>query len=414
MTNRRVVVTGLGAITPIGNSVKEFWEGLLAGKNGVGPFTRFDASDYPTRFACEVKNYNGEEHFDRKEAKKLERFVQYSIVAAKEAIQDSGLNLEEEDLDRFGVYIGSGIGGIQTIEEQHTVLLERGMKRVSPFLIPKLIANMASGQVSIYFRLRGPNSCIVTACATGTHSIGEAFKVIQRGQATLMLAGGTESALTPLGVAGFCNMKALSERNDAPERASRPFDKDRDGFVMGEGSGVVVLEDYEHAKARGARIYAEVAGYGLTGDAFHITAPSPGGEGAARAMKMAIDDAGLQPADVNHINAHGTSTPLNDKLETLSIKKVLGEHAYKVPITSNKSMIGHLLGAAGGVEAIATCLTITHGIIPPTINHENPDPECDLDYTPLKARKAEVTCALSNSLGFGGHNTSLLFCKMED
>jgi len=413
MTNRRVVVTGVGALTPIGNTAKEYWEGLIAGRNGAGPITRFDCSDYPTRIACEVKGFKGEDHFDRKDTKKLENFVQFSIVAAREAVADSGLDLAKEDLNRFGVYIGSGIGGIQTIEEQHTILMQRGMKRVSPFLIPKLIANMASGQVSIFLGLKGPNSCIVTACATGTHSIGEAFKVIQRGQAPLMLAGGAESAITALGMAGFCNMRALSERNDSPQTASRPFDLNRDGFVMGEGSGVLLLEELGRAKARGARIYAEVTGYGLTGDAFHITAPDPQGDGAARAMQMAIEDAGLTPDAIDHINAHGTSTPLNDKLETLAIKRVFGERASNIPVTSNKSMVGHLLGAAGGVEAIATCLSLYNGVIPPTINYETPDPECDLDYVPNTARKAAVTCALSNSLGFGGHNTSLLFRKYE-
>jgi 3-oxoacyl-[acyl-carrier-protein] synthase II len=413
ISNNRVVITGLGAITPIGNTVDEFWKGLLEGRSGAAPFTRFDASAYPTRFACEVKGFIGEDHFDRKEVKKLEHFVQYAIVASRQALADSGLDLAGEDLNRIGVYIGSGIGGLATIEEQHSVLLEKGMKRVSPFLIPKLIANLASGQVSIMLGVKGPNLCIVTACATGTHSIGEAFKVIQRGQAVAMFAGGAEAALTPLGVAGFCNMRAISERNDEPEKASRPFDLNRDGFVMGEGAGILLLEDYEHAKARGARIYAEITGYGLTGDAFHITAPSPDGDGAARAMQMALDDAGLPPTAVNHINAHGTSTPLNDKLETLAIKRVLGEHARNVPVTANKSMIGHLLGAAGGAEAVAACLTITHGIIPPTINYETPDPECDLDYVPNQPRRAEVTCVLSNSLGFGGHNTTIALQKCE-
>ncbi len=411
MINRRVVVTGLGAVTPIGNNVRDYWAGLVAGKNGAGPITHFDASEYPTRFACEVKGYNVDDHFDRKDAKKLENFVQFSIIAAREALADSGIDVAKEDPTHIGVYIGCGIGGIQTIEEQHTILIERGMKRVSPFLIPRIIANMAAGQVSIFLGLKGPNSCIVTACATGTHSIGEAFKVVQRGQATMMLAGGAESAITALGVAGFCNMKALSERNDSPQTASRPFDLNRDGFVMGEGAGVLLLEDLDHAKARGARIYAEITGYGLTGDAFHITAPAPDGDGAARAMKMAVDDAGLKPEDVDHINAHGTSTPLNDRLETIAIKKVFGEHARNIAITSNKSMIGHLLGAGGGVEGIATCLTLYHGIIPPTINHETPDPECDLDYVPNTVRKADVKVAISNSLGFGGHNTTILLTK---
>ncbi len=413
MTNRRVVITGLGAITPIGNSVPEYWQGLLEGRSGAGPFTHFDAAEYPTRFACEVKNFVPENHFDRKEVRKLELFVMYAIVATKEAIADSGLDLQKENLERAGVYIGSGIGGIYSIEEQHTVLMQKGMKRVSPLLIPKLIANMGAGQVSITFGLRGPNLCIVTACATGTHSIGEAFKVVQRGQADIMVAGGSEAALSPLGVAGFCNMKAISERNDDPQRASRPFDLNRDGFVMGEGAGILILEDYEHARARGARIYAEIAGYGLTGDAHHITAPAPGGDGAMRAMRMAVEDSGLPLSAIDHINAHGTSTPLNDKTETEAIKTLFGERAYKIPVTANKSMIGHLLGAAGGVEAVALCKTISEGVIPPTINYETPDPECDLDYVPNQARKAEVVCGLSNSLGFGGHNTSILLKKCD-
>lgn len=412
MIQRRVVITGLGAVTPIGNNVKDYWEGLLAGRSGAGPITKFDASTYPTRIACEIKNFNPENHFDRKEVKKLESFVQYAIVATREAIADSGLDLAAVDKEEFGVYIGSGIGGILAIEEQHSVLLEKGMKRVSPFLIPKLIANMASGLVSIEFGLKGPNLCIVTACATATHSIGEAFKCIQRGQAKIMICGGTEGAISPLGVAGFCNMKALSERNDEPARASRPFDAQRDGFVIAEGAGILILEDYEHARARGARIYAELAGYGLTGDAHHMTAPAPMGEGAMRSMRMAIRDAGVTPSDVDHINAHGTSTPYNDKTESEAIKTLFGERAYKIPITSNKSMIGHLLGAAGGVEAIAVCLSIRDSVIPPTINYENPDPDCDLDYVPNQPRRTEVTCAISNSLGFGGHNCSLLFRKI--
>ncbi len=412
MIQRRVVITGLGAVTPIGNNVKDYWDGLLAGRSGAGPITKFDASTYPTRIACEIKNFNPENHFDRKEVKKLESFVQYAIVATREAIADSGLDLDAVDKEEFGVYIGSGIGGILAIEEQHSVLLEKGMKRVSPFLIPKLIANMASGLVSIEFGLKGPNLCIVTACATATHSIGEAFKCIQRGQATIMVCGGTEGAISPLGVAGFCNMKALSERNDEPTRASRPFDAQRDGFVMAEGAGILILEDYEHARARGARIYAELAGYGLTGDAYHMTAPAPMGEGAMRSMRMAIRDAGVTPSDVDHINAHGTSTPYNDKTESEAIKTLFGERAYKIPITSNKSMIGHLLGAAGGVEAIAVCLSIRDSVIPPTINYENPDPDCDLDYVPNQPRRTEVTCAISNSLGFGGHNCSVLFRKI--
>ena len=385
MPTHRVVITGIGAITPIGNTVPAFWNALLEGRSGAGPITRFDAAEFPTRFACEVKGFNAEEHFDRKEVRKLEDFVQFSIVAAREALADSGLDVKTADVNRIGVYVGSGIGGISTLEEQHTILMQKGMKRVSPFLIPKMIANMAAGQVSIYLGLKGPNACIVTACATGTHCVGEAFKVVQRGQALAMIAGGAEAAISPLGFAGFCNMKALSERNDDPQHASRPFDLNRDGFVMGEGAGIVLLENYEHAKARGAKIYAEITGYGATGDAYHITAPSPDGEGATRSMAMAVEDAGLPLTAVNHINAHGTSTPLNDKLETLSIMTLFGERAREIPITSIKSMTGHLLGAAGGVEAIASVLTIRNGIIPPTTNYETPDPDCPPGLRPQSA-----------------------------
>lgn len=410
---KRVVVTGLGALTPIGNTVDEFWAGLVEGRNGVGPITRFDTSRHKTRFACEVKGFNATEHFSIKDARKLDLFVAYSVVASREALKDSGLDLEKEDVNEIGVIIGSGIGGLQSIEEQNKVLLEQGPGRVSPLLIPRLICNMAAGQTSIYLGLKGPNSCPVTACATGTHAIGDAFKIIQRGQATAILAGGTEAAITALGVAGFENMKALSSRNDSPETASRPFDKDRDGFVIGDGAGIIVLEEYEHAQARGARIYAEVVGYGMTGDAHHITAPSPEGEGASRAMSMALRDAGLRPEDIDHINAHGTSTPMNDKNETAAIRNTFGEHAPKLAVCSTKSMIGHLLGAAGGVEAIASIKAIYHDIVPPTINYTTPDPECDLDYVPNASRKMVVRAAISNSLGFGGHNTSIIFKKMD-
>jgi 3-oxoacyl-[acyl-carrier-protein] synthase II len=409
MTKKRVVVTGLGAITPVGNTVNDFWAGLMSRKSGAGPITQFDPSRHKVRFACEVKNFDPLEHFDRKEAKRYERFVQYSIVAAREALTDSGLDLEKADRNSIGVYIGSGIGGLMVMEEQAAVLMEKGPDRVSALLIPRLIANMASGQTSITLGVRGPNSCIVTACATGTHSIGDAFKLIARGDAVAMLAGGTESAITPLGIAGFQNMKALSERNDSPETASRPFSADRDGFVMGEGSGVLVLEELEHAKARGARIYAEIVGYGQTGDAHHITAPAPEGEGAQRSMRMALKDAGIAPNELSCINAHGTSTPLNDKLETIAVKHVFGEAAHKIPMSSVKSSVGHLLGAAGGVEAVAAVKTILEQTVPPTINYSEKDPECDLDYVTDGPRKASVESVLSNSFGFGGHNASIVF-----
>ncbi len=414
MEKKRVVITGIGAITPIGLTAREFWNNLVAGKNGVGVITHFDASNYSTKIAAEVKGFNPEDHFDRKESRKIDQFVRFAVVAARETIADAGLNLSGEDSNHIGVIVGAGIGGIGYIEEQHLVLMKKGARRVSPFLIPKIIANMAPAQIAIYLGLRGPNLAVVTACASGTHAIGDAFKIIQRGDAVAMLAGGTEAAISPLGVAGFCNMQALSQRNDEPEKASRPFDVQRDGFIMGEGAGIIFLEELEHALKRKARIYCEITGYGLSADAFHITAPSPDGEGGARAMKMAVDDAGLRPEEVDYINAHGTSTPLNDKLETQAIKTVFGKHAYKMAISSNKSMVGHLLGAAGGAEAIATALTITEGIIPPTTNYENPDPDCDLDYVPNAARKANVRIAISNSLGFGGHNCTIVLKKFED
>jgi 3-oxoacyl-[acyl-carrier-protein] synthase II len=413
MESRRVVITGVGAVTPIGLNAAEFWGALIAGKSGVGPITYFDASEFEVRIAGEVKNFKPEEHFEKKEIRKIDRFVQYAIVAAREAVANSGINLEEEDRNHIGVLIGAGIGGIDFIEEQHLVLTQKGPRRVSPFLIPKIIPNMAPGMVSIYLGVRGPNVAVVTACATGTHAIGDAFNLIQRGQATAMIAGGTEAAITPLAIAGFSNMQALSKQNDNMEKASRPFDAERDGFVIAEGAGVLLLEEMEHALRRGARIYCEIVGYGLTADAYHITAPSPDGEGAARSMQMAIDDAGLKPEEVDYINAHGTSTPLNDKLETVAIKAVFGERAYQIPVSSNKSMVGHMLGAAGAVEGIASAFTIYHGIIPPTINYEHPDPECDLDYVPNKARKQEVRIVISNSLGFGGHNCTIALKRFE-
>lgn len=411
MDRRRVVVTGLGAITPIGHNVKDYWQGLVEGRSGLGPITHFDPSNHVAKIAAEVKGFDPEQHFERKEVKKLDHFTRFGIVAAKEAFADSGLNVERDDPFQIGVIVGVGMGGVGVIEEQHEIMLTKGAKRVTPFLVPKMIPNMASGLISIALGVKGPNSAIATACASSTHAVGDAFKIIQRGDAIAMICGGAEGTITPLSIAGFGNMQALSQRNDEPQKASRPFDAQRDGFVMGEGSGMLILEDYEYAKARGAKIYAEIVGYGLTGDAFHMTSPGPNGEGGARAMAMAIRDAGITPAEVQYVNAHGTSTPLNDKLETQAIKTVFGENAYKVAVSSNKSMIGHLIGAAGGVEAVATVKTVQENIIPPTINYEFPDPECDLDYVPNKARQAEVVYAISNSLGFGGHNCTVCFKK---
>ncbi len=409
MTERRVVITGLGALTPIGNSVGEYWEGLKAGRSGAAPITRFDASAFSTRFACEVKGFQPEQFIDQRELRHIDRFAQFGIVAAVEALADSSLQVTPENAERVGVLIGSGIGGIGTWEEQHKVFLARGPSRISPYFVPMEICNMAAGHVSIRLGAKGPNSAVVTACATGTHAIGDAMHIIRRGDADVMFAGGTEAAITPMGVGGFCAVRALSQRNDEPERASRPFDKERDGFVIGEGAGVVVLEELEHARARGARIYAEVAGYGMTGDAHHITSPAPCGEGGGRAMAAAIKSAGLAPEDIDYINAHGTSTDANDATETQAIKTVFGERAYTLMVSSSKSMTGHLLGAAGGIEAVLCALAIHHGIVPPTINYEVPDPACDLDYVPNTPREARVRAALSNSFGFGGHNACLLF-----
>lgn len=412
MNKRRVVITGLGAVTPIGNNVKDYWENLLAGKSGIDYITKFDASEFSVRFAGEVKNFNPEDYLEKKELRKIEDFVVYGVAATQEAIKDAGLDDGNKfDPTRAGVMVGSGIGGLRSMEEQHKVLLSRGPRRINPFLITRMIVNMAAGYIAIRFGLKGPNTAVSTACATGTHAIGDAFKVIQRGDADVMIAGGAESAITPLGIGGFASMKALSERNDAPQKASRPFDAQRDGFVMSEGAGILVLEALEHALKRDARIYAEIVGYGMTDDAYHITAPDPEGDGGARAMKLAIEDAGLNPEDFDLVNAHGTSTPLNDKLETKGIKKVFGEHAYKLCITANKSMIGHLLGAAGAVEAVATVLSIANDKVPPTINYEFPDPECDLDYVPNVAREKEIRAAISNSLGFGGHNCTIALKK---
>jgi 3-oxoacyl-[acyl-carrier-protein] synthase II len=407
----RVVITGLGAVTPVGNTAEEFWASLTQGKSGIGPITRFDSAGFPTRIAGEVKGFDALKYVDKKDDRKLDLYLKYALACAVMAVEDAGLDPAKEDGDRFGVLVGSGIGGISTLLDSHRVLLDKGPDRVSPFFIPMLIINMASGLISMRFGARGPNSSVVTACATGNHAIGDATRIIQRGDADVMIAGGAEAIIIPLTIAGFCQMKAMSTRNEEPTRASRPFDAERDGFVCGEGGGLVILESLEHARRRDARIYAEVVGYGMTGDAHHMTAPDPDGDGAARAMAAALRDGGLEPSAVSYINAHGTSTPYNDKFETLAIKRVFGEHAKRVPVSSTKSMTGHLLGAAGGVEAIATTLAIHHGVLPPTINYEKPDPDCDLDYVPNQARKQDVEVALSNAFGFGGTNATLAFRK---
>ncbi|MCS7081949.1 MAG: beta-ketoacyl-ACP synthase II [Bacteroidetes bacterium] len=405
---RRVVITGLGALTPIGLSVPDFWRGMLEGRSGAGPITYFDASQYDTRFACELKGFDPLEHLDRKTVRRLDPFCQYALVSAHEALLDSGL-LEYRSLDknRVGVVFGSGIGGIQIFTHQARVLFAEGPHRISPFFIPMLIPDIAPGQIAIRYGFKGPNYGAISACATATHNIGDAFKLIQMGYADVILCGGSEAAICELGVAGFNAMKALSTRNESPETASRPFDATRDGFVLGEGAGALVLEELGHALRRGARIYAEVVGIGYTADAYHITAPDPSGDGAARAMRAALEDAGIEPEEVDYINAHGTSTPFNDEIETRAIKTVFGEHAYRLNVSSTKSMIGHLLGAAGAVEAIATALAIYHSTIPPTINYTTPDPECDLDYTIRGPVVRDVRVALSNTFGFGGHNATL-------
>ncbi|MGA2192384.1 MAG: beta-ketoacyl-ACP synthase II [Nitrospirota bacterium] len=411
MEKRRVVVTGMGAVTPLGIGVDETWQAMLEGRSGVGPITQFDPAAFSTKIAGEVKGFNPADYIEAKEIKKMDRFIHLAIAASRMAMKQSGLIVDDANAERIGVMVGSGMGGLIAIEKHHEIVLERGPKKLTPFFIPMLIINLASGQISITLGAKGPNSAVVTACATGTHNIGDAFKIIQRGDADAMIAGGTESCITPMGIGGFNAMKALSTRNDEPARASRPFDSERDGFVMGEGAGVMVLEALELAKARGANILAEVAGYGLTGDAYHLTAPAPNGEGAARCIKMALKDAGMRPEEIGYINAHGTSTKFNDEYETMAIKSSLGDYAYKVPTSSTKSMTGHLLGAAGGIEAIVAVQSIIHGKVPPTINYENPDPECDLDYVPNVARDVNVGAALSNSFGFGGTNGCLLFKK---
>jgi len=414
MDKRRVVITGVGMITPLGIGVEQSWNGLLAGRSGIGKITQFDAANFPTRIAGEVAGFNPEDYIEPKEIKKMDRFIHFALAAAQMAMNDSGLKITDENAERAGVIVGSGIGGLRSIEHYHSVLLEKGPRRITPFFIPMLVVNLASGQISIRFGAKGPNSAVATACATGSHAIGDAFKIIQRGDADAMIAGGTEAVITPLGIGGFNAMKALSTRNDEPEKASRPFDMERDGFIMGEGAGIMILESLETALERGAGIYAEIAGYGMAADAYHITAPSPNGEGAARCMKMALKDAGVEPSVVNYINAHGTSTKAGDEIETYAIKTVFGEYAYKIPVSSTKSMTGHLLGAAGGVESVISILSIKDDIIPPTINLDTPDPECDLDYVPKQARRTTVNYALSNSFGFGGTNACLLFRKFTE
>jgi 3-oxoacyl-[acyl-carrier-protein] synthase II len=408
---RRVVVTGLGLITPLGTGIQKTWEGICKGASGIDRITAFDTADSPVQIAGEVKDFNPEDFIERKEIKKMDVFIQYALSAGSMAIEDAGLKIIEANADRVGVIVGAGIGGIQTIERYHSVLLENGQRRISPFFIPMLITNLAAGQISMRFGARGPNSCVTTACAAGTHAIGDSFKIIQRGDADAMIAGGSESAITPLTIAGFANMKALSSRNDTPQKASRPFDMERDGFVIAEGAGIVVLEELGVALARRAKIYAEVIGYGMSADAYHMTAPDPEGRGVVNCMRMALRDAGITPEMVNYINAHGTSTPYNDKHETMAIKQVFGEHAYHLAVSSTKSMTGHLLGAAGGIEAAFCALALSEGIIPPTINYEHADPECDLDYVPNHARHIDLENVVSNSFGFGGTNACIVLKK---
>ena len=414
MNKRRVVVTGMGLITPLGTGTEKSWQNLLDGRSGIRKITQFDATHFPCQVAGEVPDFEINQFIEIKEQKKMDRFIHFAFAAAKMAVEDSGLKITKDNADRIGVLVGSGIGGLSAIEHYHTVLLEKGPKRISPFFIPMLIINLAAGQISIHFGAKGPNSAVATACASGTHSIGDAFKIIKRGEADAMISGGTEAVITPLAVGGFSSMKALSTRNNEPEKASRPFDRDRDGFVMGEGAGIMVLEDMEHALSRGAKIYAEITGYGMTGDAYHITSPPPEGEGAARCMRASLKDANIHPEEIEYINAHGTSTKYGDELETQAIKSVFGKHAYKFAVSSTKSMTGHLLGAAGGVEGVICALSIFNKIIPPTINLENPDPECDLDYVPNKARAMDINMAMSNSFGFGGTNACIIFKRYTD
>ena len=409
--NKRVVITGLGAITPIGKNLADYWDGLLQGRNGVGSVTLFDASKHACQIAAEVKDFDPHQYLDKKDAKRMDRFAQFGVCASKQAIADAKFEINELNADQVGVLIGTGVGGLRVMEEQNENLITKGPRKVSPFTIPMMIANMAAGLTAIHTGAKGPNSCTVTACAAGSHAIGDAFRLIQGGYAKAMICGGAEAAVTPLSFAGFCSAKALSTRNEDPSHASRPFDQDRDGFVMGEGSGILFIEELDQALERGARIYAEIVGYGMTCDAYHMTSPVPGGQGAARAIELALEDADLNPDQVDYINAHGTSTPANDSNETNAIKKALGSRAEQIVISSTKSMTGHLLGGSGGIEAVATVMAIANDRVPPTINLENPDPECDLDYIPHSSRSHQVNVALSNSFGFGGHNVTLAFAK---
>jgi 3-oxoacyl-[acyl-carrier-protein] synthase II len=410
---RRVVITGLGAITPVGFTATENWEALMAGRSGARPITLFDATGYTTRFAGEITDYKPEKHFQVKDLKKMDRFIQFTMIAGEEALRMSGLELDKEDLERAGSYVGVGIGGMGEIQAQYKEILDRGPRRVSPFFIPMVISNLAAGQLSIKYGLKGPNACITSACSSSAHAVGESMRLIQRGDVDIMMAGGSEAAICEAGVAGFCALRALSQRNDEPERASRPFDKDRDGFVMGEGAAVLILEEFEHARKRGATILAEVTGYGANSDAYHMVQPSPNGEGASRCMRIALKDAKLNPDQIDYINAHGTSTPIGDSMETVALKTVFGDHAYKVSVSSTKSMTGHLLGAAGAVEAAYCVQALQHGYVPPTINLETPDPECDLNYVPNEPQKKTLNHVLTNSFGFGGTNASLIFSRLS-
>ncbi|MCG2822000.1 MAG: beta-ketoacyl-ACP synthase II [Candidatus Atribacteria bacterium] len=413
MTNR-VVITGLGPVTPIGTGKNKFWQSLIQGKCGIDRISYFDTKEYPTKIAAEVKDFDYSNYISTKEANRMDKSTQFSIVAAMLALEDSKLKITEKDSYSAGVIIGSGIGGIGTFEKQHKILLEKGPGRVSPFFVPMMISNISAGEIAIKIGAKGPNGVITTACASSAHALGIAFKLLQQGDAQIIISGGTEAAITPMALAGFCKMRALSTQNDHPKNASKPFDKERDGFIMGEGAGILILETLQHAKERNANIYAEIFGFGMTADAYHITAPAPEGEAAAKAIEIALKDAEIKPSRIDYINAHGTSTPLNDKLETLAVKRVFGEHAYDLKISSNKSMTGHLLGASGGVEVISTALTIKNGIIPPTINYNSPDPECDLDYVPNKSEKKIVDYAISNSFGFGGHNGVIVLGKYKE
>ncbi len=412
---RRVVVTGMGVISPVGNDLKTFWESLKHGQSGVGNLSRFDSNGFSSQLAAEVKNFDPISYIEKKEARKMDRYTHYAIAAAFQAWEDSGLNkLTSLDKERVGVTVGSGIGGIETLEEQMKVLLDKGPRRISPFMVPMLIANMAAGYISITFGAKGPNTTPVTACASSTHAIGDSYRFIQQGEADYMIAGGAEAAITPVAFGGFCSARAMSTRNEEPHKASRPYDAGRDGFVMGEGAGILIMESLDSAVQRGAKIYGEIIGYGMSGDAYHITSPDPDGRGAYLCMQRALEDAGVDYREINYINGHGTSTPFNDKIETMAIKELFKDHAYKIPISSNKSMLGHLLGAAGGVEMISTMLTLKEHIIPPTVNYEELDPECDLDYVPNESRKHNVNIALSNSFGFGGTNSCLLVKQFEE